>query len=146
MTVEARERINAHRLIRQQTLPEGTPSLQSHGFVGGGRAQLLRRSVIHVVTFILSYIFTAGIGLLCIVLWVRPERPVSVVLAGVLASVVFVLFFTFIRMLTLQRLLDEGGNSEESPGINYHAGKSVAYALLALVLAGVLTGLISSAV
>ncbi len=106
------------------------------------RRTFLRRTMVHTGIFVASFVSTTGVAVLAVLLWVRPDSLVSLVLVGVLAAVVFVSCFATLRMVVLHRLLDEYPDREEDPGVSHHLAKSVAYALVALVIAAVLAGLI----
>lgn len=144
---DVRIRIDSHRLMRVDSVPEASTSVgvaQQRMSEKGrdARRRFVRRAWVHSAVFILAYLLTAGIGLLGVLLWVRPDDLLALVLVFILGSVVFVASFAGMRMLVLHRIFDEYPNKEEDPGIHHHVGKSIAYAFLALVLAIVLTGLL----
>jgi ABC-type Fe3+ transport system permease subunit len=93
--------------------------------------------------FFVSFIFTTGVAVLGVLLWVRPEEIFALVMIGVFSSCVFVLTFAALRMLVLHILLDEYPDKEEDPGMKHHLAKSFIYGFLALVLAVVLTGILA---
>lgn len=146
-TSDVRIRIDSHRLMRADATPEAPTSVrvaQQRMSEQGrdARKRFVRRAWVHGIAFALSYLLTAGVGLLGVLLWVRPDDLLALVLVFILGSVVFVGSFAGMRMLVLHRIFDEYPNKEEDPGMHHHVGKSVAYAFLALVLAIVLTGLL----
>lgn len=100
-----------------------------------------RRVVVHVVVFALSFIFTCGVALLGVLLWVKPDSLFSLVITGVCAGIVFVVSFAALRMFVLHSLLHEYPNREDDPGFAHHVSKSIAYAFVALVLAVVCAGI-----
>jgi hypothetical protein len=99
-----------------------------------------RRVIVHIVVFVLSFIFTSGVALLGVLLWVRPDSLISLVFTGVFAGIVFLASFASTRMFVLHNLLHEYPNREEDPGFAHHVTKSIAYAFVALVLAVVIAG------
>lgn len=106
------------------------------------RARGMRRLWVHVGAFISAYIFTAGVALLGVLLWVRPDTLLPLVELGVVAAVVFVLAFSTIRIVVLHHVFRDEYETEEDPGMEHHVAKSVAYGLVALALAVLVTGLV----
>jgi len=142
----ARERIDAHRLMRGGAA--GTK--EQHPIAVAGAAQrtqarkrTIRRFWVHMGAFVAAYVFTAGVALLGVLLWVQPDTLLPLVELGVLAAVVFVVVFSSLRVVVLHHIFsDEYPNSEEDPGMEHHVAKSVAYGFVALVLAVLITGLL----
>lgn len=150
MSTEARIHINSHRLMRDTEAPVyeqrvlgARDSLSA--LTDKRHARVKRRTFVHALTFIASFIFTTGVAVLCILLWVRPDSLVSLIVTGILSACVFVATFAGLRMHILHSVLDEYPNKEEDPGREHHWGKSIAYGLVALVLALVLAGLLINA-
>ena len=147
MKEDAHVRIQEHRLMRTAETPLHEEHAKQHAtriaeYARIQRTRFVRRIVVQVVVFVFSYIFTAGVGLLGILLWVRPDGLLALVLVALVSACVFVASFASIRMLILHTLLNEYPNKEEDPGMRYHLGKSVTYGFVALVFALVLTGLL----
>ncbi len=105
------------------------------------QSRILRRFVVHGVVFVVSFVFTTGAATLGILLWVDPQNIGALVAVGVIGSLIFVATFASVRLVVLHGLLNDY-EPDEDPGVEHHVGKSIAYALLALVLAMLLTGLI----
>jgi len=107
------------------------------------RRRLIRRVWVHIGVFLLSFVFTAGVAVLSILLWVRADDALlPFILTGVLSAGVFVIAFIALRLFVLHHLLYDYPNKEEDPGFRYHLTKSIAYGFVALVVAVILTGLI----
>lgn len=106
------------------------------------RARMVRRMVTHIGVFFVSFIFTTGVAVLSILLWVRPDELFALVLSGLFSSLVFVATFSALRLLVLHRLLDEYPDKEDDPGFSHHTIKSVVYAIIALIIALLVVGLI----
>jgi Flp pilus assembly protein TadB len=145
MSNEARIRIDSHRLMREEkdNIHEVRIDLARTNLTGHQKKQATkwkRRVVVHVVVFALSFIFTSGVALLGVLLWVKPDSLFSLVITGVVAGVVFIVSFASLRMFVLHSLLHEYQNREEDPGFSHHVSKSIAYAFVALVLAVVVAG------
>lgn len=144
---DARARIEAHRLLRKPA-PEGavlrveSARDEVRAREGVARKALLQRSLVHFAVFFFAYVFTAGLALVAILLWVRPDALLALVLVGLACSSVFVVVFASARVLMLHHVLNLYPNKEEDPGMHYHIGKSVAYGFLALIVAVLLTGLL----
>ncbi len=104
-------------------------------------AQLVRRIGVHVGVFIASFVFTAGASTIGVLLWVRPDSLGALVGLGVFSSLLFVVCFSLLRLVILHGLMNEYEEGEDL-GTGHHVGKSIVYALLALVVAMLLTGLL----
>jgi hypothetical protein len=147
MTANARAQIDAHRLMRK---PTPTPSearveyLRSEETKSTAqkRKLLITRTLVHVGAFLAAFVFTAGVALLGIVLWVRPDELLPLVLVSVFCALVFVTVFAMVRVVVLHKLMNLYPSKEEDPGMEHHISKSVAYGFLALVLALLITGLL----
>lgn len=143
----ARARIDAHRLLRKDVPPSSndehpiaTVALQERE---NARKRAIRRLFVHLGAFVAAYVFTAGVALLGVLLWVRPDTLLPLVELGLLAAVVFVVVFSALRVVVLHHIFsDEYPNSEEDPGLEHHVAKSVAYGFVALALALLITGLL----
>jgi hypothetical protein len=105
------------------------------------KKKIHRRILVHCVVFTVSFIFTSGVALLGILLWVKPDAFLQLVLVSLFSGIVFVASFASLRMFILHHFLDEYPNNEEDPGKFHHFSKSISYGLVALVLAIVLVGM-----
>jgi hypothetical protein len=147
MSSEARARIDAHRLMREPATPVGDARVLHVGAHDierkkAAKRALMQRTFVHIGAFIAAFVFTAGIALLGVLLWVRPDTLLPLVLVSVICSIIFVAVFALIRMLVLHKLMNMYPNEEDDPGVSHHMSKSIAYGLLALVIALLLTGLL----
>lgn len=106
------------------------------------RHAFVRRAVVHVVVFCLSFIFTLGASVLAILLWVTPDNLFAVVLVGIVAAAIFVATFTLLRLIVIHALIPDQPKGDD-PGAAHHTGKSVAYAFVGLIFAVLLIGLIA---
>jgi hypothetical protein len=106
------------------------------------RERFIRRAKVHAVAFVLAFVFTAGVALLGIVLWVRPDALVALVLVSLFSGLVFVACFAGVRILILHKLTNDYANRDDDPGMHHHLAKSIAYGFVALVLALLIAGLI----
>ncbi len=143
MSTDARARIEAHRLLRQS--PEPVVVVRDAAVneqAAAARRQLMKRCIAHVVVFLFAFFLTAGIALVGVLLWVRPDELLHLVLVTLFCSTVFVLLFASARVFLLHEVLDLYPNKEEDPGRGYHWGKSIAYAFLALVVAFLMVALL----
>jgi ABC-type Fe3+ transport system permease subunit len=145
MSIEARNRIESHSLLREEEIPAHTVRVDSARLdislqKQKAKKKVHRRIMVHIVVFIVSFIFTSGVSLLGILLWVRPDTLLALVLVSVFSGAIFVISFASLRMFILHHFLHEYEN-EEDPGTFHHISKSVSYALVALVLAIVLVGM-----
>ncbi|HCC05614.1 TPA: hypothetical protein DEP58_04950 [Patescibacteria group bacterium] len=119
--------------------------------VDGTRSEIAGRKVrprwqhrmqVHVIVFIVSFIFTAGFLVLGVLLWVRPDTLLPILAVGLLSSAVFVISFASLRMMILHGLFDEYPNKEEDPGLAHHVSKSIVYGFIALVVAIIIAGML----
>jgi len=145
-SVEARERIASHPLLRGADESVHTVRIDTTRAERVARTRMLkkkvqRRILVHLFVFLISFIFTSGVALLGVLLWVRPDTPLSLVVTGLFSGGVFVACFASLRMFVLHHFLNEYPNREEDPGTFHHVSKSIAYGFVALVLAVVLVGL-----
>ncbi len=145
MSQEARARIESHPLMRKEEVSIHTEkvehihrTVQEHKLLEKSRFK--KRLFVHVGIFILSFIFTSGLELLGIILWVKPDSLLSLVFVSVFSATVFVVSFTVLRVVILHHFFNEYLNADEDPGMFHHVSKSIAYALVALVVAVILTG------
>lgn len=140
----ARERIDAHRLMRQEPVPpEAEAAAERHqARRAEARARGVRRLWVHIGAFVAAYVYTAGVALIGILLWVRPDTLLPLVELGILAAVVFVIAFSTIRVVVLHHVFRGEYEAEEDPGMEHHVAKSVAYGFVALALAVLVTGLL----
>jgi len=144
---QARERIDTHRLMQTSDAPDHEVRIrEARNAVDARkleeRVRWMRRAKVHVLAFLMAFVFTVGISVLGVLLWVRPESLISLVFVGIFSSLVFVAAFAAVRMLILHRIIDDYPNKEDDPGMQHHFVKSVAYGFVALVVAIVLAGLI----
>jgi len=146
MSNEARVRIDSHRLMREEkkSLHEerinlAHESLRGHKKIAANRWKW--KVLWHILIFTLSFIFTSGFALLCILLWVKPDSFTALVFSGILSGFVFIVCFAYLRILVLYHFLNEYPNKEEDPGFTYHISKSVSYAIVALILAVICAGI-----
>ncbi len=145
MGEEARVTINSHRLMQEATSTrEGTVGVADtvRERTRVRSQELKRRTWWHVVIFILSFIFTTGFLALSILMWVQPGNLLALVVVGIITSVVFVATFATVRMIVLHKLAPGVRDEQDDPGMGHHISKSIAYGLVALVLAIVLAGLL----
>jgi len=103
------------------------------------------RSVLHAVIFVLAFIFTTGALVLSVLLWVRPGQLLWLVLTGVGASGVFVASFAALRFVTLKHLFPDPVAVQSGEPV-HHWSKSIAYGLVALVVAILAAGLLINVV
>jgi hypothetical protein len=146
----ARIRINEHRLVREPTagahevhLAERRVDLNAHARMR--RDAVRQRSIIHLVVFVLAFIFTTGAVVLGSLVWVHPDELASIVFTGLFAGVVFVGSFAVLRFLTIVHIAPDRyalHTGEEE----HHVAKSVAYGLIALVFAMLLAGFLINTV
>jgi len=101
-----------------------------------------RRALVHVFVFILSFIIAMGVAVLDILLFVRPDAPLTQLITVLMYAIAFVGSFAGLRMFVLHLLLHEYPNAEDDPGITHHLSKSIAYGFVALVIALVFVSLI----
>jgi len=87
-------------------------------------------------------VFTTGVLVLAVLLWVRPDSFALLVAVGLGAGAVFVAVFAALRMLVFHALVPDTPQGEPEPGLSNHIGKSVAYGFVALAIALALTGII----
>jgi cytochrome b561 len=147
MTTEARLRIDEHRLMRAGESPPEVPASGEDAIRAQKRMErtrTMRRVWIHLAIFVVSFMFTAGFGLVSVLLWVSPDGLLALVIIGVAAASVFVATFAGLRIVILHRLMYDYFDKEEDPGMEHHLAKSVAYGFVALVFAMVLVGLLIS--
>jgi hypothetical protein len=97
--------------------------------------------MLHAVTFVLAFIFTTGALVLSVLLWVRPGQPLSLVLTGLGAGVVFVACFAVVRFVSLRHLFPDPAAAQLGEPV-HHWSKSIAYGFVALVFALLLAGLL----
>jgi len=97
--------------------------------------------MLHLVLFLCAFIFTTGVLVLSVLLWVRPDKPASLVFVGLFAGLVFVLSFATLRFLSLVHLFPDT-HAQETGEDDHHIAKSVAYGLVALVFAVLLAGIL----
>ncbi len=147
MSSEARVTIDSHRLMHKEKEPEHVVHVDFvHKTVEENKQKSVKkwklRASVHVGIFIVSFIFTTGILMLGIILWVKPDAFLAFVLVGIFASLIFVFSFAGLRLLLLHKLINENVNKEEDPGLSHHVSKSITYGFVALVFAIVLAGLI----
>jgi len=147
MATDARERIDAHHLMRNEEIPPHEVRLDDVGTTRAGqvlekRLMRQRAALLYVLLFIVSFIFTTGFMVLTVLLWVSPGGLLGLVFAGLLSAAVFVASFASLRMLVFYHLLQEHKQEEDDPGAHHHVAKSVAYGFVALVAAFVLTGVL----
>jgi hypothetical protein len=138
MHTDARARIDTHRLMRTaEPVDDRVSSARTELERArvAAREKFKRRLVIYALTFVVAFVFTSGVSLLGLILWVQPDDLLSIVLNGLFAALVFVATFAWIRMHVLHTLLREHEHDEEDPGMHHHWCKSIAYGLVALVLA-----------
>ncbi len=147
MSVEARKRIDSHRLMREYNKEDKIEpvSVQAKAFIDDNllrkKKEFKKRVWVHVFIFIISFIFTIGFSVLSILLWVKPDAYLSMVIVGIVSSVVFVASFAWLRVFILHKMTETNKNDED-PGMEHHVSKSIAYAFVALVLAVVIVGFI----
>jgi Ni,Fe-hydrogenase I cytochrome b subunit len=107
------------------------------------RARFLRRTVVHLLAFVASFVFSAGIAVLCMLLFVHNSEDIArLVIVSLISGGVFVAGFAAIRMFILHSLFDEYPDKEEDPGLHHHIAKSIAYGFVALALALLVAGFI----
>jgi len=146
MTTGARTIIDSHSLMRTVSAPasDARVELSREKLCGHAtqRKELLRkRTFAHIGIFLCSFIFTTGFLVLSVLLWVRPDALEALVLTGILSAGVFVSVFSVLRVLMVRYVYPEY-TQEEDPGMQHHVGKSVTYGFLALVIAGLLLGIL----
>ncbi len=147
MSVEARKRIDSHRLMREYNKKneEDLVSVQAVTFTDGSllmkKKEFKKRMWVHMLVFVVSFVFTIGFSVLSILLWVKPDAYASMVIVGIVSSVVFVASFAWLRVFILHKMTETNKN-EEDLGMEHHVSKSIAYAFVALVLAVVIVGFI----
>lgn len=143
----ARVRINDHRLMRQDapsTTEVRVASQRSaiEGHVQRKRVVLRERSALHVLVFMVSFVFASGVATLSILTFVRDsENLVGLVCAGLLSAASFVAIFAWIRSMILEHRRSRFTVPDEDDA-EHHTSKSVAYGFVALVFAILLAGLI----
>jgi hypothetical protein len=148
MNEYARKRIQAHPLMQSPhvVVSEGKYSLHANlkreYFSHSG---LLYRTVVHLGSFIVSYIFCAGFVFLS-VLVIGAPTPVVLVVLGLTTSGLFVSTFAWLRMLIVHRLSLTHLETEDDPGFSHHFAKSITYGFVALVFALLLSALFVGAV
>lgn len=148
MSLEARIKIDSHRLMRTQgndlshEIRVESARRDVEARKKKERYRWKHRAKVHVFIFAVSFIFSIGIFTLGILLWVKPGDLLPLLLTGLFSSTVFVGSFAWLRMFILHRLFDEYPNKEEDPGMSHHLTKSIAYGFVALVFALVLAGLV----
>ena len=147
MSTEARVRIHSHRLMREVPTSDHEVRVDSARREVVGRKvkekpRWQRRLLVHVSIFIVSFIFTAGLLVLGVLLWVRPDTLLPLLVVGLLSSAVFVISFAGLRMVILHGLFDEYPNKEEDPGFTHHVSKSIVYGFIALVVAIMIAGML----
>lgn len=148
MSTDARIRIESHRLMRtaapDAAVRVSVPNVarEEAARKQAERQAFMQRTLVHLGLFVVSFVFTAGVALLGILLWVRPDTLLPLVLVGLFCAAIFVAVFASLRMLLVHRLMDRYPNKEDDPGTNYHVGKSVAYGFVALAVALLLVGLL----
>jgi hypothetical protein len=148
MNENARKRIQAHPLMQapRVVVPVGDEHLHASSKQEYlSHSGLLYRTVVHSVSFTVSYIFCAGFAFLSVfALGVR--APIALVVLGLATSGVFVSTFAWLRMLIVHRLSLEYLETEDDPGFSHHLAKSITYGFVALVFALLLSVLFVTAV
>ena len=146
MNSPARIRINEHRLVREESTPvhevrvaDRRETVTTNTLYK--RRTLRFRSVLHIAVFFFAFIFTTGVLVLSVLLWVRPDKPASLVFVGLFAGIVFVLSFAALRFLSLAHLFPDT-HAQETGEEDHHIAKSVAYGFVALVFALLLAGIL----
>lgn len=147
MSLEARVRIDSHRLMRNEEEKTHELRVESARFEHEARKKGLvlmkkRRVKIHIGIFTISFLFSLGVFTLGTLLLIEPDDLVMLVFVAIISSVAFVAMFSWLRMFILHTILNEYPNKEEDPGTMHHLSKSIAYGFVALVLALVLVGIL----
>lgn len=103
--------------------------------------ELRLRTFVNIGSFFAAFVFTVGLLVLAILLWVRPDTLLPLVLIGVCSAFVFVAVFALVRFVTLHHVLSLE-RPEDDESISHHFMKSVSYGFVALVLALLLGGIL----
>jgi len=147
MSSEARATINSHRLMQEaQEAPHVVRVDHAHA-VQAKRKQEEQRAYVHrmwwhAAIFLVSFVFTVGFTVLSVLLWVQPEDLFALVVLGIVTSLVFVVTFAGVRIVVFHKLVPGPLDHEEDVGWSFHIGKSIAYGLVALVVAILIAGLL----
>lgn len=149
MRTEARARIDAHPLMRKEEVSYHEVRINSsRSDLDARKKENAKKwktvTLVHLGVFVFSFVFTAGVLVLAILLWVRPDELLPLVLAGAFSALVFVVLFAGLRFFVLEHVVTHLDDTRDYSGATkaHDIAKSVSYGIVALVLAFVIAMLL----
>jgi small-conductance mechanosensitive channel len=149
MSTEARARIDAHPLMRKEVAsPHEERVVASRADFEVRKKENAQKwktvTMVHIAVFVVSFVFTAGLLMLGVLLWVRPDELLSLVLVGLLSSVIFVVLFASLRMYILEHVFPHVRDDVDASDMSesHVLAKSISYGIVALVFAFVIAMLL----